>query len=44
MDKKDNSQGHDVGMKDSDQGRRYNQENLKEQYKREGSCASTGKK
>ena len=44
MDKKDHSQDYDVGKKSDDRRKQHSQENLEEQYKREGDCSSIGKK
>ena len=42
MDKKNNSQGYDVEKKSDDRRKQHSQENLEEQYKREGNCSSIG--
>ena len=43
MGKEDNSQDYDVRMKSETKGRRYTQEDLKKQHKREGSGPGIGK-
>jgi len=40
MNKKDNCQGYDVGMKSDNRRGRHNQENSEEQHKGEGSGSS----
>jgi len=43
VDQKNNSQGYDVEKKSDGRRKQHSQEDLKEQYKREGNCSSIGK-
>ena len=42
MDKENNSQNYDIGMKSKDRREQHNQENLKKQHQGEGSHSSIG--